>query len=352
MLPPLYIPFKNKEQIGGPVRFKENLKKYLDNSGIRYLKDPSKALMLFFPVSMPENTIKDAKERGGKIIQRLDGVYYPSKHGNQHMEFNKPIKIIYENYADFVVFQSEYSRRQCFSVLGEKTEEEYSIIMNGVDKRIFYPATDAMAIKKSVKVRLVTSGNFRNRDMLETIIKALDLMIDSYDLELLVLGPVTNKELNCFLKRKYVVHKISRDIKQVADILRQKHIFIYSHLNPPCPNSVIEAISCGLPVVGFDSGSMRELLPFGIDLLAWVSNDLFQKYDDFKFEKLAEKIAIAIDNYEIVKDRAMAHSHLYSFDECGEKYVSLFSRILQAQDKNNIGEDHLRSVLVAGMNRR
>ncbi|HMN63001.1 MAG TPA: glycosyltransferase, partial [Anaerolinea sp.] len=31
-------------------------------------------------------------------------------------------------------------------------------------------------------------------------------------------------------------------------------------LNPPCPNAVIEALACGLPVVGFAAGSLPELL--------------------------------------------------------------------------------------------
>jgi len=33
-----------------------------------------------------------------------------------------------------------------------------------------------------------------------------------------------------------------------------------AEVNPPCPNSVIEALACGLPVVGFNSGSIKELV--------------------------------------------------------------------------------------------
>jgi len=42
--------------------------------------------------------------------------------------------------------------------------------------------------------------------------------------------------------------------------MRSSHLLFSAEINPPCPNSVIEALGCGLPVVGFDTGSLRELL--------------------------------------------------------------------------------------------
>jgi glycosyltransferase involved in cell wall biosynthesis len=42
--------------------------------------------------------------------------------------------------------------------------------------------------------------------------------------------------------------------------MRSSHLLFSAEINPPCPNSVIEALACGLPVVGFDTGSLRELI--------------------------------------------------------------------------------------------
>jgi glycosyltransferase involved in cell wall biosynthesis len=42
---------------------------------------------------------------------------------------------------------------------------------------------------------------------------------------------------------------------------RSAHLLFSADVHPACPNSVIEALACGLPVVAFDTGSLVELVP-------------------------------------------------------------------------------------------
>jgi glycosyltransferase involved in cell wall biosynthesis len=44
-------------------------------------------------------------------------------------------------------------------------------------------------------------------------------------------------------------------------------ILLVLEVNPPCPNSVIEALASGIPIVGFDSGALRELVPEGAGII-------------------------------------------------------------------------------------
>lgn len=323
----IFIPFDRFANIGGPTTFMKNLQVYLEQVNFLYVKKPYFARGIFFPIAYNLSTIKWIKFFGGKVIQRLDGIYYPSKHGENYLKQNKMIKKIYSDFTDFVVFQSEYSRKQCFAMFGEKKRENYEIIVNGVNEKIFYPSTKKILVPE--KFILTTTGNFRNVDMLEPIILALDGLADKINFEFWIIGPLNNPALEKYAGRKYVKNLGSKNMEGIAELLRKSDIFIYSHLNPPCPNSVLEAIASGLPVVGFDSGSMPELLNFNKDLLAYVSDEIFQKYEDFDSKRLADKIELAISQYERYKKISLENSQSYSFEKCGKKYTEVFEKIVK-----------------------
>lgn len=319
----IYIPFKEYKSIGGPVTFMRNLKAYLDGSGFSYQAKSKNAKGIFFPISYKLSELDTIKQAGGSIIQRLDGIYYPSKHGSDYTVLNRDIKNIYNHYADFVIFQSEYSKKQCLAMLGPKSDTHSSIIVNGVNKKLFFPQDVTPGTNT---FRFITTGNFRNADMLEPVISALDHLYGSYDFELVLIGPVVKKELLPLCRRPYVKQKGKMKLKQIALELQKSRAFIYSHLNPPCPNSVLEAVSCGLPVVGFDSGAMSELLFFSKELLAPVSDEIFQKYEDFEYKKLTAVLELLLNNYSEFRNRALEHAGFYSFEECGRRYVEVFER--------------------------
>lgn len=319
-----FIPFENYRDIGGPTTFMVNLQKYLDRNNFDYVSKFKGDQNIFFPIAYDIGILKKIKQNGGKIIQRLDGIYYPSKHGEKYLDMNKDIKDIYLNYSDYIIFQSDYSRRQCFEMFGEKPKDEYTIIINGVDQSLFYPAKGIKSLDK--KIIFITTGNLRGRDMLEPLVFALDKLSEKREIVFIVVGPIVDENLKSLINRPYIKWLGQRSLAEIAELLRQSHIFLYSQLNPPCPNSVIEAIACGLPVVGFDSGAMRELCYFSTELLATVSNDLFQKYDDFKPEKLMEKIQLAIVNYEYYRKLSLGHCRDYDFEKCGAQYIKVFEQ--------------------------
>lgn len=329
----LFIPFKSYiNDIGGPSTFMINLKDFLISKSFKFQSNPGRINTtngIFFPITYDKFTLSYFKKNNLPIIQRLDGIYYPQKHGSKYINLNKDIKDIYLNYSTHVIFQSEYCKRQCFKILGILPEDKYSIIYNGTNKKIFYPGEYEEKLNRNDKIKLITTGNFRNLDMIEPIILALDNLVNKYEFELTIIGPVINREIIRLIKNKSYIRYIKKlNLKKIAIYLRESDIFIYSHLNPPCPNSVIEAISCGMPVISFDSGSMSELLFFARDLLAPVPNKVFQEYKEFKPELLLKKIMYAIKNLKLIKKRAVKYSYLYSFEDAGNEYIKIFNQLL------------------------
>ena len=231
---------------------------------------------------------------------------------------------IYRQLADAIVFQSDYSQRQCEEVLGESSARNIYKIVNGANRGYFYPSVKELCLGGEVK--FITTGNFRNPDMLKPVIQALDAM--KTPKRLTILGRVHSHLLEC-IERDYVTHLKEVSLPEVGHVLRHHNVFLYSHLNPPCPNSVIEAMSCGLPVVGFNSGSMQELCGFNADLLAPVSNRILQEYAEFDSNVLLEKIEFCLGSYPLFLERARENSDRFSLEKMTSRYITMFNEISQ-----------------------
>jgi len=324
----IYIPFNEySKSIGGPSTFMSNFREYLIGTGYPFIEnkgDFRKASGIFFPISFDERILGFFKKNNLPVIQRLDGVYYPSKHGIKYLYLNHEIKKDYLKYSDFIIFQSKYSRKECFTMLGEVGENKYRIIYNGTDKEVFYPGDREFDKNKIV---FTTTGLFRNRDMIEPVVTALDVIAEKYNVELRIIGPIISKDVKEYVKRPYIKCFGGMDKREISIHLHQTDILIHCQLNPACPNSVIEAVSCGVPVVGFDTGAMKEILYFCPELLAYVSDDVFKKYKDFKYEKLLDKIILCLENYNFFKKKFMDNSYLYDFNETYEEYIKIFKMI-------------------------
>ncbi len=94
-------------------------------------------------------------------------------------------------------------------------------------------------------------------------VKLVENLAQSLPIELLIVGRVDES------RKTQILSKTKADInflgvvprEKIPEIDRSAHLYFSAEVNPPCPNAVIEALACGLPVLGFDTGSLSELVP-------------------------------------------------------------------------------------------
>ncbi len=334
----IQIPGISALGIGGPRSFLASLARELLARGISV--DTSDQFQdcdaLLFAISCKEKLVERYRERRKPAIQRLDGVYYWSKHRFAAWRNNSVIRSFYRR-STHKVFQSRYSREVCRVVFGSLPERSQCVILNGIDETRFYPASANALKSRNVRVlKFVTTGNFRNADMLVPIADALAIVEDRIGIPFLlnVVGPVSPRVQRIVGKRPYLRYKGVMDSCGVAEELRQGDIFLFSSLNPPCPNSVLEAVATGLPVVAFDDGSMPEILSHQAELLAPSGAGLFRTARSLSPAGYADCILTAINNLGRLRNVALRASKNFSIRRCAAKYLDFIQAAIKSLEVN------------------
>jgi len=210
-----------------------------------------------------------ARSRGGRIVQRLDGINWVHKKRNTGLKHylraeygNFILSFIRSRIATNVIYQSEFSRNWWDDWYGE-TRVPSSVIHNGVDLNTY--TAGGTPSSPPYKILLVEGSLGGGYEMgLDNAIRFVEILQQKHALpiELIVVGKVTDEY------QKRVASKTQISInwmgsvprERIPDIDRSAHLLFSADLNAACPNSVIEALACGLPVLSFDTGALNELV--------------------------------------------------------------------------------------------
>jgi glycosyltransferase involved in cell wall biosynthesis len=320
----IFIPFTIKD-IGGTSTFTYQFAQALKKRGYSVDQTFSWSFdILFIIADCPLRYPFYAKLLGKKVVQRLDGIYHPAVAGKKYWLYNLKMKIIHRYFADRVIYQSQFSKDACELFLG-KTQASTSIIYNGVDEHHFTPATQKTLDRA---LCLITYAKFRRRDQIIPLIEAVKLL-NPEDFIFDIYGSFTPQlqedigslPANIFLRGK-VAHQ------ELPEVIRNAHIFLFSDQSA-CPNSVIEALASGLPVVAYNRGSIPELIKTGyngkvIDLLShnpFVLPYPFQKRD---YESFALGISqISADLREIQFNTKKDVLQRFTYKKMIDHYIQL-----------------------------
>ena len=272
---------------GGPSSFQAKLTKGLKKKGINVTydpHDPSTSAVLITGGTRQFDDLVYAKSNGIRIIQRLDGMNWLHKKkmtGIKHFlrseRMNLQLSFTRRMFADAVVYQSNFTRDWWHKVYGS-LQTPHTVIHNGVDLNTFSPSPENSVPLDTIRI-LVVEGSFKGgheRDLLNAVELANHLPdIIGKPIELLIAGSLPQS-----MKKIIKTHPSVKinwlgivPHNEIPELDRSAHIIFPAEINAACPNSLIEALGCGLPAASYSTGSLPELIgddggivvPYGSD---------------------------------------------------------------------------------------
>lgn len=327
----IFIPFAIKD-IGGTSTFVEKFsRKILENSLVITHTFTRNFDTLFIVSDCPIRYPIFAKLFGKKVIQRVDGIYHrATPAGRLYPLYNLKIQIIHNWLADTVIYQSEFSKLCCEKFLGKTRAKRTAIIYNGVDTEKIRPKNTPF--QETARVQLLTFAKFRRRDQIEPIIESVKLLNpEKFSLD--IYGSYT-ENLSYLFKTlpEHIRFRGKKENRELLNVLNQYDIFLFSDQSA-CPNSVLEAMAAGLPIVAFNRGSIPELIKSGYNgEIADIKENSDPFMDDYPFEntqyqEFSEEIKKVSENinqytkntYSTVIERFTINQMMHEYIDTGIK---------------------------------
>lgn len=258
--------------VGGPASFRERIITGLTQAGYQTVSNPLESgvsVILVIGGTRRLDQLWQAHRHGVRIVQRLNGMNWTHRQtrtGLRHYlrsEVNNWIlATIRSSLADHIVYQSEFTRNWWTTVYGQINSPD-TIIHNGVDLQVFSPEPAAALADTSIRV-LTVEGHFGGGYEVgtENAVRFSDALHKKSDkpVQLILAGdpgpslPARYNHLDWIEWRGVVARQ------DLSTLYRSAHLFFPNDIRASCPNSVIEALACGLPVAGYDTGALLELV--------------------------------------------------------------------------------------------
>lgn len=208
-----------------------------------------------------------------RIVQRLDGINWMHRispralrHFLRAEAYNLLLRVIRSSLADRIIYQSQFSRNWWENWFGAPGVEA-CVINNGVP-------LDDYIIRKDLHdgTLLIVEGALPHDEYLKALLAAANRQLVNRGplARMQIMGSVDSAWEGEWIRFNPIPTVAGlRPYAEVRASQAQAAIFLSIEPNPPCPNAVIEAMAAGLPVIGFDTGSLRDLVGRGGEVVTF-----------------------------------------------------------------------------------
>lgn len=211
-----------------------------------------------------EELARWAKARGVRMIWNQNGVAYPAWAGRSYRRVNARMRAMMEQ-ADYIIYQSEFCRESADRYLGRALAPS-EVLYNCVDTERFRPAEEALPTEPWV---LLIAGTHQQPErVLSALETAAILKRRNRRVRLIVAGLLDwvrgEDEVRLWIQRLGIGGEVELAGQYTQEdapgLCRRAHILLHPKYKDPSPTVPIEAMACGVPVVGSRSGGMPELV--------------------------------------------------------------------------------------------
>lgn len=279
------------------------------------------------------------KLKGVPIIVRLDGITWLHKKKQVstkkwiHTELGKILtQVIRKFFASHIVYQSKFVKNW-WQEEGWDTAKSYSIINNGVNLDKFSPSDSIPPISI-----LVVEGNIDYSPYAIRLLNKLQEQIKDQQL-------IESLNLYGGFENDKNLDRLHKDINYHGRVSREKISTVYHNavylsldVNAACPNAVIEAMASGVPVVGFNTGALKELVaPNAGEVVPYGSDPWELGFPDVN--GLYQSILKVAKNWKeyakLARDSAVKK---YSIDDMTSQYI----KVIKSNAKSYTGKQKKR----------
>lgn len=227
--------------------------------------------------------------------------------------------------AEHIIYQSQFTH-DWWQTHYHDVHATHEVIYNGVDLQSFTPIGPQTPPTDIIRL-LVIEGSFKGghkRDLLNAVEFANGLQQKAGSpLELIIAGQVPDELKNSVVgKGKLRINWIGLIPNTEIPLLnRSAHMLFPAEINAACPNSVVEALACGLPVVAYATGSLPELVDGDAGRVAPYGSDYWHLEAPNPTPLIAGALEILANQPHFRQAaRARAEEH-FSLEKMTEKYL-------------------------------